>query len=121
RMIIDAGDLDGDGVDDLAIGAPLHRRGSADKVGRVEFRSPRSGKVLGDLLGDEAECWFGWHIRRAPDPDPRGRPSFLISSHRHPIYGNPGVGVLALYVRRLTKDAAGQGTMTRGVRRSDIK
>jgi len=119
RMVVAAGDLDGDGVEDLAIGAPWHRRGSADRVGRVELRSGRSGKVLGELWGDEADCWFGWHIRRAPDPDGRGRPALLISSLRHPVDGKVGVGVLDLYVLRRTK--SGQGTTTRGTRRSDIR
>ena len=121
RMVVAAGDLDGDAVEDLAIGAPWHRRGSADRVGRVELRSGRSGKVLGELWGDEADCWFGWHIRRAPDPDGRGRPALLISSLRHPVDGQVGVGVLDLYVLRRAKDTGNQGTITRGTRRSDIR
>ena len=118
RMVVAAGDLDGDGAEDLAIGAPWHRRATADKVGRVELRSGRSGKVLDEFFGDEADCWFGWHIRRAPDPDGHGRPALLISSLRHPVGGKVGVGVLDLYVLRRAKD---QGTTTRGKRRSDIK
>jgi VCBS repeat protein len=117
RMIIATGDLDGDGVDDVAIGAPWHRRGDADRVGRVELRSGRTGAVLASLLGDEADCWFGWHIRRAPDPDGRGRPALLIGSLRHPVDGMVGVGVVDVYVLRRPR----QGTMTRGVRRSDIR
>jgi len=120
-MVVAAGDLDGDGVEDLAIGAPWHRRRSADRVGRVELRSGSSGKVLGELWGDEADCWFGWHIRRAPDPDGRGRPALLISSLRHPVDGQVGVGVLDLYVLRRAKDKGNQGTITRGTRRSDIR
>ena len=121
RMIVAAGDLDGDGVGDIAIGAPLHRREAGDRVGRVELRSGRSGKVLNEFYGDDADCWFGWHIRRAPDPDGHGRPSLLIGSLRCPIDGNPGVGLLDLYVLRRASDAKDHGTMTRGARRSDIK
>src|SRR6185503_10046096 len=105
RMVVAVGDLDRDGTDDLAIAAPWHRREAAARVGRVEIRSGASGKVLHELLGDEAECWFGWHIRRAPDPDGLGRPTLLISSLGHPVDGNFGVGVLDLYVLRPPKDA----------------
>ncbi len=121
RMVVAAGDLDGDGVDDLAIGAPWYRRDANDKIGRVEVRSGRSGEVIGELFGDEAGCWFGWHIRRAPDPDHRGRPALLIGSLRHPVDGNPGVGVIDLYVRRPATPARDHGTIKRRVRRSDIK
>jgi hypothetical protein len=121
RMVVAAGDLDGDGAEDLAIGAPWHRRETADRVGRVELRSGRSGAVLSELFGDEADCWFGWHIRRAPDPDGRGRPALLISSLRHPVDGKVGVGVLDLYVLRPAKGPGDQGTITRDARRSDIR
>lgn len=118
RMVVAAGDLDGDGVEDVAIGAPWHRREAANRVGRVELRSGRSGAILSELFGDEADCWFGWHIRRAPDPSGRGRPALLIGSLRHPVDGKVGVGVLDLYVLRRAKD---QGTTTRRTRRSDIR
>ena len=75
-------------------------RSGDDRVGRVELRSGRSGAVLAELFGDEADGWFGWHIRRAPDPDGHGRPALLIGSLRHPVDGKVGVGVLDLYVLR---------------------
>jgi len=121
RMVVDVGDLDGDHVDDLAIGAPWHRRGADDRVGRLELRSGRSGKVLAELFGEEADAWFGWHVRRAPDPDGRGRPALLIASLRHAVDGKIRVGVLDLYVLRPAQGANRQGTKTREGRRNAIK
>jgi hypothetical protein len=102
RMTVAAGDLDGDGVEDLAIGAPWHRGEAGARTGRVEFRSGRDGAVLGEIIGDTADAWFGWHIERAPDPGGTQRPALLIGSLRHPINGVAGVGVVDLYVLRQT-------------------
>src|SRR5262249_43526163 len=46
RMVVAAGDLDGDGVEDVAIGAPAYRGETGDRVGRVEFLSGKTGAVL---------------------------------------------------------------------------
>jgi len=100
RMIVGAGDIDGDGIEDLAIGAPWHRRGADDRVGAVELRSGRNGSVVAVLEGDAAESWFGWHIRRAPDPDGRGRLALLIGSVRASVDGVAGVGAVDLWVLR---------------------
>jgi hypothetical protein len=105
-MVTAAGDVDGDGIDDVVVGAPWYRRETADKTGRMEIRSGRSGTVLAELVGDEADCWFGWHVRRAPDPDGRGRPALLAASLRHPVDGKVGVGVLDLVVLRPAPDGA---------------
>ena len=105
RMIAAIGDLDGDGVEDLAIGSPWHGRGPATRVGRVEFRTGKTGAVLGELFGDEADGWFGWHIRRAPDPEGRGRPALLVGSLRHSAGGDDDAGVIDLIVLRREGDA----------------
>ncbi|HYC00081.1 MAG TPA: hypothetical protein VEC57_13185 [Candidatus Limnocylindrales bacterium] len=104
RMVVSAGEIDGDGVEDVAIGAPWHHHDFVAKVGRIELRSGRTGAVLHEMFGDVEEAWFGWHIRRAPDPDGMHRPALLISSVRHPIRGKAGVGVLDLYVLQKASD-----------------
>jgi glycosylphosphatidylinositol phospholipase D len=107
RMVAPAGDLDGDGAEDLAIGSPWHRSAAGERAGRVEFRSGRSGASLGEMVGDVADAWFGWHICRAPDPEGGNRPALLIASLRYPINGVAGVGVLDLYVLRDVKARSG--------------
>lgn len=100
RMVCSAGDVNADGVADVAIGAPWHRHEGAERAGRVELRCGRTGKVLWNLRGDVPDGWFGWHIRRAPDPAGQGRPTLLISALRRPANGQAGSGALELWVLR---------------------
>lgn len=100
RMVTSAGDVDGDGTDDVAIGSPWFKVGDMEKAGHAEVRSGKTGAVLGEWPGEVADGWLGWHIRHAPDPDGKGRPALLIGSLRHPVNGQAGVGVLDLYVLR---------------------
>lgn len=75
-------DLDGDGLRDVAIGAPWF----ADKAGRVEVRSARDNRVLFELLGDEPESWLGWHIVRSGSAT--HGPGFVVSRlHDHQDHG----------------------------------
>jgi hypothetical protein len=103
RMVTAVGDIDGDRVEDLAISAPWHRTDVGDRVGRVELRSGRSGELLQELGGEHADQWFGWHIRRAPDPDRHNRPTVLIGSLRERVGTQDAVGVLDLCVLRRKK------------------
>lgn len=128
RMVVSAGDLDGDGADDVAIGAPWYRAGDRSRAGRVELRSGRTGKILHEIVGDEADGWLGWHVRRAPDPEGGKRPALLIGSLRRSVDGEPAVGVVDLYVLRapprpggVKKKRGARGTTTHGARRSDVR
>jgi hypothetical protein len=98
-MVTSAGDVDGDGVEDVAVGAPWFAVGAALRVGRVEIRSGRSGDVLAEWVGEGADAWFGWHIRRAPAPaSAAGRPALLVGSLRASVNGNGGTGVVEFFL-----------------------
>lgn len=60
RALARIDDLDGDGVRDLAIGAPWWR----GRDGRLELRSARTFALLAEARGDGAG-WLGWHLTRA--------------------------------------------------------
>lgn len=62
RALARLDDLDGDGVRELAIGAPWWH----GRDGRVEVRSGKGFSLVGQLHGAEAG-WLGWHLGRADD------------------------------------------------------
>lgn len=72
-------DLDGDGADDLAIGAPRSgRRGFGP--GRVEIRSGRTGAVLWERDGDSSGDLFGRVLAAAGDTDGDGIEDLLVGA-----------------------------------------
>jgi FG-GAP repeat len=58
-------DLDGDGVRELAIGAPWAAPEGRARAGRVEVRSLRGMGLVAELRGTVADGWLGWHVARA--------------------------------------------------------
>lgn len=73
------GDIDGLGVDDLAIGAP-EDFSKTDRVGRVYVFSSETGKLLHTLFGLRNEQ-FGRVVASAGDRDFDGFPDIAVSSH----------------------------------------
>jgi tRNA A-37 threonylcarbamoyl transferase component Bud32 len=69
------GDLDGDGLADLAVGCP-HRQGGP---GLVVVMSPRTGAVLRELPAPGGEPGFGRILVSLPDVDGDGRFDLAIS------------------------------------------
>jgi len=79
------GDLDRDGCDDVAIGAPYARRsrGAAPPeldVGRLDVHSGKKGRVLFSVWGNAAEDRFGWAIARVDDCSGDGVPDLLVGA-----------------------------------------
>jgi FG-GAP repeat protein len=100
RMIAPAGDVDGDGVGDIAIGAPWSRVGDLARAGRFEVRSGRTGEILLEVSGDRAEMWLGWHIAAAEDLGTAKEKGLVVSALRSEEGGLVGAGALRVYVLR---------------------
>jgi hypothetical protein len=100
RMVTSAGDIDGDGTGDVAVGVPWSRNGDRERAGRVELRSGRTGEVLEVLEGERPELWLGWHIERGEDLGPERRRGLVVSTIRSEENGLPAAGAIRVYVLR---------------------
>ncbi len=67
-----AGDLDADGLADVAVGAPFARKGGTARYGRVEIHRGRGGQVMGSWYGESIDDRFGWSIVPVGDVDGDG-------------------------------------------------
>jgi hypothetical protein len=74
------GDLDGDGVPDLIIGAPYTSRPEGFGVGAVLVFSGATGTLLYNFIGDEAGNYMGWSVAGVGDLDGDGVPELMIGT-----------------------------------------
>jgi hypothetical protein len=73
------GDVDGDGVSDLAVGAPFHDAG-ASNAGLVRVHSGATGALLLTLHGGAAGDRFGSALSGAGDIDGDGVPDLIVGA-----------------------------------------
>ncbi|RMH04190.1 MAG: hypothetical protein D6702_03660, partial [Planctomycetota bacterium] len=74
------GDVDGDGVDDLLVGAPQADPGGLAEAGAAEVRSGADGSLILALAGPEAGDLFGWSVAGPGDVDGDGVPDLLVGA-----------------------------------------
>lgn len=78
-----AGDVDGDGYDDVVVGAPFDSTG-ASSGGRALIYSGADGTIVHDLVGTTSAGELGYFVRAAGDVDGDGLGDFLVGMDNAP-------------------------------------
>jgi hypothetical protein len=86
-----AGDVNLDGVPDLAIGAPHADNGPSSSAGKVELRSGADGGLLWQAFGQAAGAELGRALSGGADVSGDGRPDVLAGA---PLQAGTGVAVV---------------------------
>ena len=93
-----AGDLDGDGADDFAIGAWL-ASDEAERAGSLRVVSGRTGETLYDSHGEQAEDLYGHALAVVDDLDEDGIPEIAVGARHRIDVLSGGSGDLLLRIR----------------------
>lgn len=91
-----AGDLDGDGVPDLIVGAPATSSDYLYGVGSALVYSGGTGNLLFEFLGTEGGTYLGSGVGGAGDLDGDGVPEILIGAPFATGNGPAGGGVVSV-------------------------
>ena len=85
-----AGDVNGDGLDDVIVGAPLYDNGEIDEGRAYVYHGAASGvSAVPDWTGegDQAGAQFGFRVRTAGDVNSDGYDDVIVGA---PLYGGSG-------------------------------
>lgn len=94
QSVANPGDVDGDGVPDILVGAPEALDPSGVKTGRVVLYSGSTGAVLREWFGISSGEYFGRSVAGAGDVDVDGIPDLVV--------GSPNATSFAGYARVLS-------------------
>jgi len=120
----DAGDVNGDRVHDILVGAP------GNDAGHVDLYSGKTGALLHRFVGQHAGDTFGWSVSSAGDVDHDGRADILVGASQSMSGAGPGYAQIfsgRTYepLRTLTGDSVGDqfgsaASWTRDVNRDGV-
>jgi len=103
------GDVNGDGHDDLVVGAPYASVGGSLYVGRARVVSGADGSALFTLQGSMAYERFGWAVAGVGDVSGDGVPDVVVSSPFAVVAGFSNAGQVRIFSGA---DASGIGTFS---------
>ncbi len=87
RAVADVGDVNGDGSDDILVGAPLEDTNGTD-AGLVRLYSGSSGSILREWNGWAGQDNLGFAVASCGDVNGDGTPDMMISGYRADFAGS---------------------------------
>ncbi|MFW5652725.1 MAG: hypothetical protein ACOC0P_01665 [Planctomycetota bacterium] len=96
RNIAAAGDVDGDGLNDIIIGANYNDRGGSDAGAAYVISCANGGRLIHAFYGREAGQHFGRSVSGGADADGDGVPDLLVGAPKTGVVA-PSAGAVYVY------------------------
>ena len=95
--VSDAGDVDGDGVGDVIVGAHWADPGGLSRAGSAYTFSGATGILLGQFHGQSASDWLGFSVSGAGDVNGDGLDDLIVGAAWADPGGQPSAGSAFVY------------------------